>query len=67
MQLAQGISFLSQWEISGGGRAAEMEVIKDRWGCRWSRWRVGWVDRRRKVPPLCGTRGLGPIESSNDD
>ena len=63
MWLAQGISFLSQWENSGGGRDGgdQRQVgVPVESG-------LGGPTQKSAPPPPCGTRGLGSIESSNDD
>ena len=61
MRLAQEISFLSQWENSGGGRDGgdqrQVGVPVE----------SGLGGPTQKSAPPCGTRGLGSIESSNDD
>ena len=62
MQLAQEISFLSQWENSGGGRdGGDQRQV----GVPVESGLGG--PTQKSAPPPCGTRGLGSIESSNDD
>ena len=60
MRLGQGISFLSQWENSGGGRDGgdqrQVGVPVE----------SGLGGPTQKSASPCGTRGLGSIESSND-